>query len=360
MRILIDIGHPAHVHLFRNFAFETISNGHKVLFTCREKEFEIELLSHFNFTYKSFGKKYKSSFGKILGMFEFDYKEFKVALKFKPDVFLSHGSIYAAHAAYLMRKPHISLEDTYNFEQIRLYKPFTKHILTADYNHPLISKKVVKYAGYHELAYLHPKRFTPDISVLKELGISIDEKYVIIRFVSWNASHDIGHVGISYENKLKAIEKFSKYAKVFISSEGPLPKEFEEHRIPTKPHRIHDALAFASMIFGESSTMAEEAAMLGVPAIYLFNNSTIYTTHLEKEYGLIHNYSEQKDVQEIAIEKGLELLQNNNIKEIWREKKEKMLEKKIDVTSFLVWFVENYPESVKIMKENPDYQYNFK
>jgi len=27
---------------------------------------------------------------------------------------------------------------------------------------------------------------------------------------------------------------------------------------------------------------------------------------------------------------------------------------------FLVWFIENYPESNKIMKENPDYQYNFR
>ena len=34
--------------------------------------------------------------------------------------------------------------------------------------------------------------------------------------------------------------------------------------------------------------------------------------------------------------------------------------KKIDVTQMLVWFVENYPESKRIMKENPDYQMRFK
>jgi len=37
-----------------------------------------------------------------------------------------------------------------------------------------------------------------------------------------------------------------------------------------------------------------------------------------------------------------------------------MLEDKIDVTAFLVWFVENYPESFSIMRENPDYQAGFK
>lgn len=35
-----------------------------------------------------------------------------------------------------------------------------------------------------------------------------------------------------------------------------------------------------------------------------------------------------------------------------------MLADKIDVTAFLVWFIENWPESFKIMKENPDYQFD--
>jgi len=37
-----------------------------------------------------------------------------------------------------------------------------------------------------------------------------------------------------------------------------------------------------------------------------------------------------------------------------------MLSDKIDVTAFMVWFVENYPESAKIMKENPEYQWSFR
>jgi hypothetical protein len=37
-----------------------------------------------------------------------------------------------------------------------------------------------------------------------------------------------------------------------------------------------------------------------------------------------------------------------------------MLSEKIDVTAFLVWFIKNYPKSVKIMKENPEFQERFK
>ena len=38
----------------------------------------------------------------------------------------------------------------------------------------------------------------------------------------------------------------------------------------------------------------------------------------------------------------------------------RMLAEKIDLAKFLVWFIEDYPESRKIMSENPDYQFNFR
>jgi len=319
-----------------------MAKGHKVLFTCREKEFEIKLLESYGLEYKSFGRKYKSVMGKMWGMIKFDIQEFIVGLQFKPDILLSHGSMYAAHASYLLGKPHISVEDTFNFEQIRLYKPFTEVILTSDYEHPLKSEKVVTYAGYHELAYLHPNRFTPDVTVLKELGVGEDEKYVIFRLVSWNATHDIGHKGLSHKNIIKTIWEFSKYAKVFVSSESRLPAQLQKYKLNIAPNRIHDAIAFASLVFGESSTMSEEAAMLGVPSIYMFNSGTIYTKHLEKEYGLMFNLSESDEDQQLAIEKGVELLQTPDIKEVWKEKKERMLAEKIDVTGFFVEYVEKW------------------
>jgi hypothetical protein len=37
-----------------------------------------------------------------------------------------------------------------------------------------------------------------------------------------------------------------------------------------------------------------------------------------------------------------------------------MLDNKIDYAKFQTWFIENYPESAKVMKENPEYQSVFK
>ena len=134
-----------------------LKKGNEVLFTNREKEFENYLLEKYGFKYKSFGKKYDSKIGKLWGLMEFDIKEFLQGVKFKPDIFLSHGSIYSAHAAAILKIPHISFEDTFNFEQVKLYLPFTKAILTGNYEHPSLGDKEINYAGYHELAYLHPK-----------------------------------------------------------------------------------------------------------------------------------------------------------------------------------------------------------
>lgn len=360
MRLIIDIGHPGHVHLFRPFAVKMAKEGHNVLFTCRQKEFVTELLTFYGFQFINLGKHRKNKLNKILGLFIFEIRLLAISLKFKPDIFLSHGSFYAAHIAWLIRKPHISFEDTFNFEQIKLYKPFTKIILSSDYQQPDLGKNNIRYKGYHELAYLHPNQFKPDIRVLNELGIDKDERYVIIRFVSWNATHDSGHKGMSLENKIKTVKEFIKICKVFISSEKDLPEELKKYKFPLAPEKMHDVLAFASLVFGESATMVSEGVVLGTPGIYLDNTGRLYTKEQQEKYDLVYNFSESEIDQEKAIEKGIELLLNKSLKKDWEFKKNKMLSEKIDVTAFLIWFVENYPKSVKIMKENPDYQLRFK
>ena len=358
MKVLIDIGHPAHVHLFKHFAWEIQKKGHEIFFTCREKEFEIYLLEKYGFRYKSFGRKYISKAGKLWGMIEFDVKEFFTGLKFKPDILLSHGSIYAAHAALLLGKPHISFEDTFNFEQIKLYKPFTKAILTGDYPHPCLGKNEVRFAGYHELAYLHPKRFEPDETKIKKYQISIP--YVIIRFVAWQATHDRKHNGIGIDMKLKICEELSKYSQVIISSEKELPVEFKIYLQNIAPEDMHDLMAKASLIFSESATMVSEGAVLGVPGIYLDNTGRYYTKEQEEKYGMVYNFSESFEDQKKALKKAIELLTKNSIQEAWSYRRQKMLSEKIDVTAFLVWFVENYPESARIMREEPEWQWRFK
>ena len=356
MRILIDIGHPAHVHYFKHFAKDIIARGNEVLFTCRDKDVTISLLEYYGYKYLSFGRSFKSIPGKFLGLFYFTIRLFVIALKFKPDIYIN-STMYSAIVSKLLGKPHIAIEDTFNKEQVRLYLPFTNCILTGDYTHPGLGKKEICYRGYQELFYLHPKRFIPDTSIFKELGISQGTPYVILRFVSWNASHDIGHKGIS--TKIALATNLSRHAQVYITSESPLPDELEKYRIKIEPARIHDAIAFASLLFGESATMATEAAMLGVPGIYIDNTGRYYTRDIEDRYGLVFNYSESEEDQLRSIDKALDILTKTN-KRIWKERYDLMISQKIDVTSLMVWLVENFPQGMSVLKKSSDFQNKFR
>jgi len=356
MRLLIDIGHPAHVHLFKNFAHSMIRKSHQVFFTVREKEFEIDLLKHEGFYFTSLGKHYQSKFGKVWGLFKFTFLSIITSYRFKPDIYLSHGSMYAALTSFLFRKPNIAFEDTGNWEQVRLYFPFTEAVLTSTSFPINYGKKQVYYDGYHELAYLHPNYFKPDKSIIDELGVNEGEKYFILRFVSWDASHDIGQGGLKLEQKRELINLLREHGKIFISSEKKIDEEFENYKFQLAPEKMHDALAFADLFVGEGATMASECAVLGTPAVYVNSLQRGYTTEQEKKYGLVYNFVDGSGVRA----KVQELLSDSTLKYKSEKAHKKLLSEKIDVTAFLEWFIENWPESFRIMKGNPDYFYIFR
>lgn len=348
MNIMILIGHPAHVHMFKYFAHEMIVRGHQILFVTLDKEFETDLLAKEGLNYVLLGKKHKGVLYKVWDTIKWVIKTYKIARQFHPTIFLSHGSLIAAFVSKLMRRPHISFEDTYNMEQVNIYAPFTDVILTSNYQHPLTNhKRNISIPMYNALLYLYPNRcqLLPQNTLEKEL-------YVLVRFVAWSASHDIGHNGMVYDDKVKLIKSISKYAKVYISSESQLPPEFEQYRLRIAPDKIHEVLAHASLVFSEGSTMVEEAAMLGTPAIYINNKGTLYTDQLEEKYELCYTFAENNIAE--ATKKALAILKHphSDIRNMWKSKRERMLNDYIDVTAFLVWFVENYPESVQQTREN--------
>lgn len=355
MNILIDIGHPAHVHMFRCFAHEMIDRGHSVLFTIRDKEFEKNLLEAEKLPFVNLGRKRAGKISRFLYNIKCECKVLWMARRFKADIFLSHGSIVAAHVASILHKPAIAFEDTFNMEQVKMYLPFTSLVLTSDYEHPIHSEKVIKYPGYNELLYMHPRRFQPKSrkEVCEKLGINPTDRYVLLRFVSWHATHDKGHKGVSYENKREVVHQMSKYAYVFISSESPLPEELAKYKLPTAPEMIGHVMAHATLIFGESATMVSEAAMLGVPGIYIDDTGRLYTQNLQEQYGLCWCYTESAEDQKRAIAKAVELLaqEPDMLAKQMHDASRKLLYEKIDCTAFLVWFIEQYPHSVEEIRK---------
>lgn len=356
MKIQIDIGHPAHVHYFKNFIWLMQSKGHEFVITARNKEVTLELLNNYGFSYVERGKGAHNYFGKIFYSIKIVYIIYLVGIKFKPDILISFASPYMAIVSKLINKPHITFTDTEHtkFEQ-KFFIPFSKTILTPSCFTKDIGSKQLRFNGYMELCYLHQNHFNPNNEVLEELNLKENEKYIIVRFVSWNASHDIGQTGLSYDFKIKLIEELKDYGKIFISSERELPDELKQYQIKIKPESLHSVLNYATLYIGEGATTASECAAIGTPAIYV-NSLNAGTLNEQQEYGLLFGFRNSIGV----LEKAKEILQIPNYKEEIKTNHQKMINDKIDVTSFMVWFVENYPKSAIIMKENPEYQERFR
>ena len=119
---------------------------------------------------------------------------------------------------------------------------------------------------------------------MAEIGLSENDKFFILRFVSWDATHDIGHKGISLENKRKLIDILKIHGKVIITSEKTLDEEFEKYRMSVSPTKMHDLLFYASLYIGEGGTMASECVVIGTPAIYI--NSLNMGYLMEEKLGL--------------------------------------------------------------------------
>jgi len=360
MRILFDLGHPAHVHFFKYIIRNLEADGHSIMICIREREGIVgKLLETYGFQYEELGKNTPGLANKMFTMFKNDRKLLKISKQFNPDLFVSVSSPYAAQVSWLTGKPSIAFTDTDTAKLIlSLTVPFTDAIITPDVFTRDLGSKQIRIRSYKELAYLHPNWFKPDIAALEWLNLSKGDKYVLLRFSAFDASHDIATSGLSIENKLKLVDRLEKHAAVFVSSEIPLPGSLDKYSIKIPPHLMHDVLYHASLFIADSGTMVTEAAILGTPAIICHPRSQELGNFndLERNYGLIYNVHKPDNILLEAIE----LINQQYIKDEWFWKSRNLLRDKIDLTAFMTWFIENYPESKEIMINNPKLQERFR
>ena len=363
MRILIDIGHPGHVHLFKNLITEFKRKGDAPLVTVRNIPAAKELLDLYKIPYIDLGNKSDSIKGKLINQIKYDLRLRRITNEHKIDLGIG-TSITIAHVSKISKARSIIFDDDDDKVQPLMTKfghPFADMVISPN---SLIGKRKKKqtifYDGYHELAYLHPKRFTPDSIILSEAGIKEGEKYFVLRFNAFKAHHDVGVSGISQDNKMKLLKLLKNYGRVFISVEREIEKEFEEYRIKIEPHKIHSLIFYATMFLGDSQTMTSEAALMGTPALKCntLAGKLAVPNEIEYKYDLCFSY--QPDRFDLMLAKTEQLLSRENLKQEWETKRDRMLNDKIDVTAFLFWVVDNYPESIKEFRNNPDLQYQFK
>lgn len=361
MNILFDINHPAHVHLLRNAYFLLTQNGHQVMVVVKEIPSAMKLLDLYGIPFLNIGKKDDALMKKGLDQLVYDRRLLKLVREHGIEMGVG-SSINIAHVSKLCKMKSIILDDDDDEVEPLFAKfghPFADTILSP-VDTPRKSKKTIYVNAYHELAYLHPNRFTPDPSVLDDAGVKTGEPYFILRFNAFKAHHDVGVVGLTIENKRRLVDYLKTKGKVFITTERNIDDEFKPYQLKVSPEKAHSLMYYATMLVGDSQTMTSEAAVLGTPAIRCntFVGRIHYLEEEEHKYGLTYGFRpEQSEAMFTKID---ELLSIPNLKEEWQSRRQRMLSEKIDYAPFLAWFIENYPESQKIMREDPEYQFRFK
>ena len=74
MKILFDIGHPAHVHYFKNLIRILEQKNHKCVIIARKKEITHQLLDNYLIKYKSRGQGLNTLTGKFFNSFYVNFK----------------------------------------------------------------------------------------------------------------------------------------------------------------------------------------------------------------------------------------------------------------------------------------------
>jgi len=335
MRVMIDIVHPADALFYRNLAQEFHDNGHETLIVARDKDVTFELLDGAGLEYHRVGRGGKKGrLSLALELVGRVVRLVRLGRAFRPDIIIGRNPA-GMIASRLLRKPGIF--DTDDGSMVGIYwwaaVPFatiitTPESLTDDYR-----GKRRAYPGHKALAHLHPDRFTPDATVRDDLGLKDAERFFIVRFVAMTAHHDRKEAGLSTDLQTRLVTSLASLGKVFISSEAPLPPALAPHRFPLAPHRMHDALAFSSLLATDSQSMTSEAAILGVPTARMssFVGRLPGLAVIANQYGLAFEYLPHQT--EEFLSKAIEIAGSDDSQQ-WQQRRAQLLADKVDLTTW--------------------------
>jgi len=292
--ILVDIGHPGHVHLYRVAIHAWQAAGHRVVVAIRDRGLVSELLTAYGIEHEVVSRVKTSFVGLIYELLEHDWGVLRLALRHKADV-LTGTSVCITHVGFLLRKPSIVLNEDdkhYLHAWATLAYPIASAIVTPFALTDAKTSQYICHNSLHELAYLHPDHFTPDPNVLVELGLAPGERFFIVRFVALQAHHDFSHRGLGVEQRRELLRLLEQSGRVFVSDEALPAADRGRYRLPIHPSRIHHAMYYATLLVGDSQTMAVEAAVLGTTALRCntFVRECSIINELDDRYGLIHSY----------------------------------------------------------------------
>jgi uncharacterized protein len=338
VRVAFIINTPGQAHTWKYIIKDLLARGNKVKIVARDYGGTLKILNASGLEYSSFNT-FGSRFQRLMGSYKHIQCCYNILKDFVPSLVVGFGLDAAITAKRLKTHCIVFIDNESTYFQNTATKLTVDSIITPLEFKQDFGRKHIRIKSYKELAYLHPNRFSPDISILKYLQVSEGDPYVILRFNIFDAIHDIGKRGFTISEKYKLVDELQKYARVFISPEGHLPHDLKQYELSIPYHKIHDVLWYAKLVIADTGTLGTEAAILGTPTIICNPGVMRFSNfcELESKYGLINIFTNF----DIANERVLKWIQEPNLKEQWVNKRNILLKDKMDFTQFVVDYIDN-------------------
>ncbi len=292
MNLLIEIGHPAHVHFFRAAIAELPRLGHRVSVVSRNKDITNRLLEREGIAFDCFSSPAHSLPGLMRELSGRWWKTSRLIRRQSVDLAVSISGITTSLPARLQSTRNLVFTDTEDATlSNRIAFPFADAIWTPEFFLKPLGRKHHRYTGLHELAYLQDFDFAAAARTRAEMGLPAE--YFFLRIVANDALHDRSIQGLRVEDLRALIASLRACGDVFLSSESPLPADLEPYRTRFPIEKVHAVMAGALAFIGESPTMAVESSLLGTPAALISQRCPRLgnMVGLENEFGLLRCFS---------------------------------------------------------------------
>lgn len=334
-RILFDLGHPGHFHLFKN-AIDYFKDNpdYQVFITTRNIPIIKALLEASNFTYCIIGSKRNGFFGKMFSVLETDFQMLLFVLKNKIELGIHCGIVLSHVSLFTKMRSWIFDDDDDDVEplMVNFSHPLSEFVFTPDCIKRKV-KRAIYYPGTHELSYLYDG--------LERLD-NTPVRYSIVRLVAFNGHHDSGHSGLNEQQLIQLVGLLEEKGNVFITSEKKLAGRWEKYRINVSYEKMHQLMSGAMIVVGDSQTMISEAATMGVPAFKCnsFAGMLAVPNMLEREYELCSSYKPNEfDLMLREVETVLNRI--DSIAE-YKGRLNRFKKEKINPTKLMVYCIEQW------------------
>ena len=275
MKIWFDLSNAPHVLMFRDMISQLKEDGHDIIITTRPLSNTVDLLNRYGMQYSVVGKHYgKSLINKILG---YPVRIWQLAAYLKnkkPDLAVSQSSFHSPLVAKMLNIPSLYTNDNEHAMGNRLAFRFASKILVPESMQLKgYANKVIRYKGLKEGIYLwvlfqqiknNRKDFNPSKSKIYIRPEPSTAQY-------YNGKHNF------FDNLINDLS--NKYSIVILPRNDEQRKHYESNfaavTVVSTSIEFEKIATDCLLFIGAGGSMTREMALLGIPAISVYQDELL-------------------------------------------------------------------------------------